>query len=133
MLELGEAFFKAHYKQHFEFDPDKIEFSLRALLPEPRAFLRVGGDETQLTWVFGGVVSPSLFYGDEVASELFFFCEPTAKSRIPVTRLMNEFEAWASTKGVTTVCFTLLGTDPKDSFLHKRGYTRTETTYAKVL
>lgn len=134
-VPFGEAFFQ--------------EFSLRGIF-SPSHFLNVWTRfieqlgavvlglyrEDELIGGLGALISPDVFTGETVATEMFWYIGQEHRSGTGALRLLRAFESWGSERGVSEVRlshFMMKNNNVLQTLYEHRGYRLIEQGYQKRL
>ncbi len=98
-----------------------------------KAAIFVAADEAVVVGLFAVIELPHVIAGIPYAEELIWFVEPTARGGLAGVRLLEAAEAWARTRGLTTIKMVAPYPSRVGRFYLKRGYRVLETTYVKSL
>lgn len=84
----------------------------------------------------GGVLTPSMYAREQVASEIFWYVAPEARRGMAGLRLIEAFERWARKQGAASVVMMHLDSPQAgklDKLYTRRGYRKLETNYHRRL
>lgn len=125
--------FRATYAPFLTKNPDRIRQTAELLLTAPHILL-VAETATGLIGMLGAAVFDHFVSGDRVASELFWWVAPDARTRHAGRGLLDQYETEARARGCATVTMAVLAHAPDVAATYTRlGYTPRDVTYEKDL
>lgn len=83
--------------------------------------------------MLGGAVSPSMYSKDMIATEIFWWVEPSERKSGLGSQLLSAFEYWAKNVALCTIIAVSSLDDSIGEFYQKKGYKPVERTYMKVI
>lgn len=134
MIDMGEKFFNSgKWPSSMKFNSQYLyKWALEALNNEDVLML-VSDDRTAMC---GAIAHTNYFTGSLLVGELFWWVEPTERSKGLGMSMFSRIEEWAKEIGAEAVSMAALDKDDLplvDSIYRAKGYTRSEIAYVKGL
>lgn len=131
IVDLGERHWGAsRYGQWMAADRSVMASLARALIAQPLGLVLVDEQNSTIVGMIGVAVTPHLYSGEAVMSELFWYAPP--ESRGSGVRLLKRAEDWARANGVKHAA--MIAPDERvAAFYERMGYAALEINYIKPL
>lgn len=132
----GEFFQQTGYSEHgLSCDPFHLhQFLEQALTSDEHAVL-VAEVDGSVAGVIGAVASPNYFTPQRIASELFWWMNPEARSGRAALQLLSALEQWARDKGCVVLAMVDIALMQSNAprIYERKGYQLAERSWIKTL
>lgn len=134
ILRMSEDFHQASPYRNIPFNKEFLAQNVQAILINPLFSLFVAEDHNgNLVGMLAGVITQKLFSPEPAAGELVWWVDPEYRSNGIGPELHQSFQAWAISKGCSSISMVLLEDENLeliDKMYKNMGYTPTERSYA---
>ncbi len=131
IVDLGERHWgESRYGQWMAADRQTMVALARGLMALPNALVLVDERDERLVGTIGVIITPHIYCGQGVMSELFLYVDPDKRGN--GVRLVRRAEKWAADQGIRHS--TMTAPDERVAALYERmGYAPLEVNYIKTL